>query len=337
MSRTMAQSDGGDRYATLDLDEFERSRPQVAVMPAPTLFSVAADVAGARAGVAPDWISAARAELEPVDLEALAPIGIPPGEYSPGRVTFTDVDEPTAIPEALERMATMPTEPLLDDIDFAFSSEIPPRWHPVARRPRVWLIRYARALGRVWRGIRGPWAAAAPLFDREIERVETAAAGGALNELMTSVHYDAHVRDGKWRLADPDLDELHLPDGGLSMRPVLAGPGSARVTLHTDGLMSSVSYPLPGALRVLSGDVLPPAAALGSLLGQQRAKILRLLDAPRSAGQLARAIIASPSAATHHMRALEGAGLIVRERSGRNVIVHRTARGTGLLALYDEI
>jgi hypothetical protein len=117
--------------------------------------------------------------------------------------------------------------------------------------------------------------------------VETAAAGGALNELMTSVHYDAHVRDGRWRLADPDLDELHLPDDGLSMRPVLAGSGSARVTLHTDGLMSSVSYPLPGALPVLSGDVLPPAAALGSLLGQQRAKILRLLDAPRSAGQLA--------------------------------------------------
>jgi hypothetical protein len=37
------------------------------------------------------------------------------------------------------------------------------------------------------------------------------------------------------------------------------------------------------------------------------------------------------------LRALEGAGLIVRERNGRNVIVHRTARGTGLLALYDEI
>ena len=37
------------------------------------------------------------------------------------------------------------------------------------------------------------------------------------------------------------------------------------------------------------------------------------------------------------MRALEGAGLNVRERSGRNDIVHRTARGTGLLALYDEI
>jgi len=37
------------------------------------------------------------------------------------------------------------------------------------------------------------------------------------------------------------------------------------------------------------------------------------------------------------MRALEGGGLIVRERSGRNVIVHRAARGTGLLALYDEI
>ena len=76
MSRTVAQSDGGDRYATLDLGEFERARPRVTVMPAPTLFSVAADVAGAGRGSPPDWIAAARAELEPIDMGALAPIGI---------------------------------------------------------------------------------------------------------------------------------------------------------------------------------------------------------------------------------------------------------------------
>ena len=59
-------------------------------------------------------------------------------------------------------------------------------------------------------------------------------------------------------------------------------------------------------------------------------------DEPLAAGAVAEAIIATPGAATHHLRALEGAGLIVRERSGRNVIVHRTARGTNLLGLYNE-
>jgi DNA-binding MarR family transcriptional regulator len=52
-------------------------------------------------------------------------------------------------------------------------------------------------------------------------------------------------------------------------------------------------------------------------------------------GILAKALIAVPSAATHHVGALEAAGLVSRERAGRRVIVHRTARGTRLLALYD--
>ena len=55
------------------------------------------------------------------------------------------------------------------------------------------------------------------------------------------------------------------------------------------------------------------------------------------AAMLLRVDAVLPISRCSRMRALEGAGLIVRERSGRNVIVHRTARGTGLLALYDEI
>jgi DNA-binding transcriptional ArsR family regulator len=75
-------------------------------------------------------------------------------------------------------------------------------------------------------------------------------------------------------------------------------------------------------------------AELEALLGAQRARVLRLLDRPRSAGAVAKALMASPGAATHHVRKLEAAGLIARERVGRNVAVHRTPRGTALLMLY---
>jgi DNA-binding transcriptional ArsR family regulator len=43
-----------------------------------------------------------------------------------------------------------------------------------------------------------------------------------------------------------------------------------------------------------------------------------------------------PSGVTHHVRALESAGLITRERRGSNVLVHRSARGTALLGLYEH-
>jgi len=44
---------------------------------------------------------------------------------------------------------------------------------------------------------------------------------------------------------------------------------------------------------------------------------------------------AVPSAATHHVSALAAAGLVLRDRSDRSLLVRRTARGDALVALYD--
>ena len=75
--------------------------------------------------------------------------------------------------------------------------------------------------------------------------------------------------------------------------------------------------------------------SLKALLGPQRATALVLLDAPTTAGRLARALHTVPAGATHHLRGLEAAGLVTRERRGQYVIVERTPRGTALLELYD--
>ncbi|MDX6581098.1 MAG: hypothetical protein QOI10_282 [Solirubrobacterales bacterium] len=77
------------------------------------------------------------------------------------------------------------------------------------------------------------------------------------------------------------------------------------------------------------------AARLEALVGQQRARLLRALDRPRTVGELARTLIAVPSAATHQVTALEAAGLVVRRRDGRCVVVHRTVRGARLVELYE--
>jgi DNA-binding MarR family transcriptional regulator len=43
----------------------------------------------------------------------------------------------------------------------------------------------------------------------------------------------------------------------------------------------------------------------------------------------------TPSVITHHLTAMERAGLVTRERRGRQVLVHRSPRGTSLLRLYE--
>lgn len=78
------------------------------------------------------------------------------------------------------------------------------------------------------------------------------------------------------------------------------------------------------------------SSLLEDLLGGRRALILEQLDAPASCGEIARALDTVPAGATHHLRTLEAAGLVVRRRNGRRVMVERTERGSELLALYHE-
>jgi DNA-binding transcriptional ArsR family regulator len=327
----------GSHVAAVDLAQLDRRPLRVQITPGPSLFTIAADVAGAGRGSPSEWITAARAQLDASDLRILAPIGRSWGSFVPACVTPLNADAVTDdVAGELERIATLPEERFLEDLAFACGDPPEPPWDAVARRPRAWLVRYARALARVWDGVREPWLAAQPLFEREVERVSIAAERGALPELVAGLHHSAEVRDGAWRFTNDEPMALELPEDGLPIRPLLAGPGSARANLSDAGLLEVLSYPVPGAIRILKGDLQPPAQALENLLGAQRARVLRELDEPRHAGALAEALVATPGAATHHLNALEAAGLILRERSGRRVFVHRTARGSALLDLYDS-
>ncbi len=180
--------------------------------------------------------------------------------------------------------------------------------------------------------MRGPWAQAAELFEREVTRIGTAAARGAGTDLLAAIHPRARIRDGAWMLPDPELETLRIPERGLTLMPILGGSDSAGAGLHVDGTLDWIAYPLSEAWDDPQSAA---AAPLEALLGHQRARLLRELESPRGIGALAEVLLAVPSAATHHVGALEAAGLVIRERDGRRVTVHRTARGSRLIGLYE--
>jgi len=86
--------------------------------------------------------------------------------------------------------------------------------------------------------------------------------------------------------------------------------------------------------QVRSDDT--PSAALGALVGIQRAKLLAALKQPRSVGELNEILHTASGGATYHVRRLEAAGVVMRRRSGQRVVVELTARGRGLLALFRQ-
>jgi DNA-binding transcriptional ArsR family regulator len=270
------------------------------------------------------WREAVMSELSERDLATLAPfVQSQPPELPSCLCVLVHRTRAGFAPleDDLARIASIPREQLV--------TQLPANghWDQVARHPGRWLDRFVRAMRRACAGLEGPWRSAAGLLDRETERIGVASARGAERELIASMFPTRLVTIQAARPAGAE------PGAGLGMVPRLTGTPASHVWM-IDGEVSHIAYAVPAAGRLLERPG-PPPAELQALLGPQRARILRHLDAPVLAGQIADTLLAVPSAASHHLAILERAGLVRRERQGRHVLVHRTARGTQLLTLYE--
>lgn len=133
--------------------------------------------------------------------------------------------------------------------------------------------------------------------------------------------------DGHFRINEFDLPIRHLPR-------------TAQLTLvpaHSIG--SLVGWDLPDRFAIyyavageLAGqsDVRP--GGVGRLLGQNRARLLRSLDTPQTTSTLAVVSGLPIGAVGNHLRILLDAGVVLKRRSGREVLYWRTALGDELLA-----
>ena len=275
-------------------------------------------------GAPQEWRKAAVSKLDKRDVATLAPfVTSQPAELPSCLCNLPHRTHAGAAPleDDLERIAAMPREQLVEQLPANG------RWDSVAREPSRWLDGFVRSLRRACQGLDEPWRRASGLLDRETERVGAALARGAERELVA-----CGFPTGVLRM---DASKPHGAELGaaVGMVPVLGGPRAAHAWV-VEGRLSHIVYPVPGAAQVL--DARPPIpAALEALIGMQRARLLRQLDRPLSAGKIAESLITVPSAASHHLAMLERAGLVFRERRGRHVLVHRTVRGTRLLALYE--
>jgi hypothetical protein len=90
-------------------------------------------------------------------------------------------------------------------------------------------------------------------------------------------------------------------------------------------------YPVSGALAG-TGSAHDGADGLARLIGPNRARVLRLLDEPRSTTQLAALTGLPLGAVGNHLRVLLDAGAVLRRRAGREVLYWRTSLGDALAA-----
>jgi DNA-binding transcriptional ArsR family regulator len=321
----------------VDLSELSYRPLRVTQSALPSVLALLSDALGARRHGAPEpWRRAVKRSLERSDVAALVPV------FGDRRILLPDCLTPipaagkARIEDTLEQIAATDPDELLRQAASEYGGDPPRAWQYVEARPRVWLRAYARALGKAAGAIAPVWRAAAPLLDRETERIGTASALGSGRELLGGLHANGRLEGERLLLERQGSEPVvwTLPSAGLALVPMLGGTGSL-VSWHRGDELTHLAYPVPGRLRLV--DVPDPRTEpLDGLLGGPRALILRVLDEPATAGAIATALCGVPGSATYHVTALESAGLVVRERRGQRVLVHRTARGTALLGLYER-
>lgn len=201
--------------------------------------------------------------------------------------------------------------------------------------PRRWLQRYAMALQRAWEVIEPLWRRSRPLLDYEVERVRAASARGSSADLVAALHPAVEIIDGT-RTPAGLISPAHRVAPRLTVSPMVTGSRATAVFGDGSGRIGSLFYPANDAWRAFERQ-LPPPASLQALIGQSRATILQRLDRPVTARRIAELLSMVPSAAGRHLRSLEAAGLVSRTRCDGKVVVERTARGTALVALHDDV
>jgi DNA-binding transcriptional ArsR family regulator len=90
-------------------------------------------------------------------------------------------------------------------------------------------------------------------------------------------------------------------------------------------------YQCSGSLAEGPGRV-PVPQTLSALVGSARARVLVLLDTPKSTTQLVALTGLALGSVGRHVQVLYAAGLLGRSRAGRSVLYYRTPAGDNLVA-----
>lgn len=306
--------------------------------PGVTLFSVLKDVFGGRAhGVPEPWRDTVRRAVPPRTVAAVGPMLASRTCWIPDRLALVD-DLGASHMTSLEGELADTDPALLAEEVAAFHSPhpLPPEWRPLLDDPAAFLAAYRDLVGAAWTAFAPLWQQADTLLGREVERIGLAAVTGGLDGLLAGLVSEVRYRDGVLHLPYPCPS--HLAD--LGRRPLVLMPMASGYTASMYGADREdalwLGYAVPGLGRIAGRggqDTGSVTDGLSLVLGPVRAGILRHLPGRPTVSELAHHLHIAVSTATYHCRQLEAAGLLRKDRQGRQVRLLPSERGTALAHL----
>ncbi len=299
-----------------------------------SLISLVVDaLGGPRQGIAPDWIRSVRSRLPADAAQAVLPMFDRTRALLPDCLTPLGIDG-SPVSEQLASVADLSPDDLSKGVELLSPEEPPLPWRGALRQPRKWLGLYVRLLSAAWQAYAPIWQQSSVLRTRETERIGAAAVTGGLDVLFAGLSNRVQYKAETLYLSDRHPYRVGLGDRPIVLVPLVSGSAASIFNLDEPD-HAWIGYPVPGLARLGVGSPHTANDSLTLLIGPIRASILRALDRPTSMGGLAEQLAAGPSTATYHCSQLASAGLVLRQRAGREVRIERTPRGDALVDLLS--
>jgi DNA-binding transcriptional ArsR family regulator len=302
-----------------------------------TLMSLLADVLGGRPQGAPQhWRRTLRAAAPAATSRVVGPLFTPAYSQVPDCVTMTGSLPGNGIDAMFDELAELPADRLTGELEADFGGTVPAQWQPVVDDPRRFIADYVAVMRGLWQAFAPVWERARPLLDRETERVGVATVTGRLDAVLSGLSPRTGLDGTTMLLPDPNPMVADLERRPVALVPLVSGSRASVFSIDREDLVW-IGYPLPG-LGHLWEERPPPGAhsdRLALVLGSVRAEILRRAGQVGQMSDVAAGLRCSASTATYHCAQLAKAGLITRERQGRQVRLRRTARGDALVDLMS--
>jgi DNA-binding transcriptional ArsR family regulator len=219
----------------------------------------------------------------------------------------------------LARIRAATPEQVTADLEVCLGGPLPDE----LRRPDL-AARLAGLLEWVWDScVRPYWPARRRILEADIlARSARLGHGGwvaALDGMRPGTRWLGH---GRLQINAFNYPPRDISGAQLLFVPVTPGQGW---TSWEEPHRYALIYPCAG---VLAGAGLAPVPApLAALVGAGRARVLILLDTPKSTTQLVALTGLGLGSAGRHLKVLLGAGLVQRRRAGRSVLYSRTQAG----------
>jgi len=292
------------------------------------------------------WVRWARQELErrPLRLPRLWPLVVTDLPYWPEFLGPAPTGKSPGFDEELARLGATPDGPVRASLRRVFGGG---PWPDTAKdlfeRPLESLAEIAAELAECHDRLIVPhWERMRSVFDADIAFHAGLLASGGARSLFSDLHPGLRWTHGTLFMTDAEdgLDrQVTLgPDGLVLVPSVFTWPEwSVKKSTSTQ---TTLLYPVRGVARVWDDLQAPEPggpggprdlAAVESLLGPPRARLLDALRSPATTSALAGRFGVTPGAVSQHLAVLYRGGLVDRQRSGRTVLYQASELGVALL------